>query len=367
MSVAYLANSKKDYKDLKIKNGKTEIWEDGMRTTGEAGTYEWWYTDAEFEDGTKVVAVFFTKNGFDVKKGACPTAILDITLPDGREIAEKISEGYGKKIRAKKDKCDVHVKDSYLTYVDGDYHLNFSTKDVTYNVVMKSLLPMWRPNTGHWYFGDKKFCWFVAQPSASVEGYMIINNKKTLLKGTGYHDHNWGDIAMNKVMNHWYWGRAKVGAYDIIACDIISEKKYGNTRLPVMMIGKDGIIIEDDQTKTAVIRSGTHQHIGTSKFMDDSIKYMQPSKDENYTIEYVREKDILVKSLLDGPPTGGGKERSTILKGAAKLLGINPTYTRVIGKVYLTIEKNGNSEVIESEGLWEQMFFGANKNATINE
>jgi predicted secreted hydrolase len=28
-----------------------EKWEDGIRTSGEKGTYEWWYFDAHLDDG----------------------------------------------------------------------------------------------------------------------------------------------------------------------------------------------------------------------------------------------------------------------------------------------------------------------------
>jgi hypothetical protein len=38
-----------------------EKWEDGIRTSGEKGTYEWWYFDAHLDDGSTVVIVFFTK------------------------------------------------------------------------------------------------------------------------------------------------------------------------------------------------------------------------------------------------------------------------------------------------------------------
>lgn len=61
-------------------------------------------------------------------------------------------------------------------------------------------------------------------------------------------------------MNHKYWGRAKIEDYNIIACDIISEKKYGNERLPVLMIAKDGKILEDDQSKTRIYRGDTYYH-----------------------------------------------------------------------------------------------------------
>jgi hypothetical protein len=165
---------------------------------------------------------------------------------------------------------------------------------------------------------------------------------------------------MNEVVNHWYWGRAKVGDYNIINCDIISEEAYGYTRLPIIMIAKDGEIIEDDQSKTIVERSDTYQHEVTGKFMDNNITYIHPSDDGIiYTIQYERHEDIVTSSLLDS--------LSQPKKFLAKLLGANPTYVRVLGDVTLTINDNGEETVVESEGLWEQMFFGNNEDAVIDD
>lgn len=360
---AKLLSSLDAYARLNILEDETQIWEDGMRTTGDEGTYEWWYTDAEFEDGTTIVTVFFTKNGFDVPGEAHPLATITVTYPDGTTTNRTVSEDEGTVLNASTELCDIEIGTTSLKYIDGDYLLSFVDDGLEYEVLMESKLPMWRPDTGHWFFGDEEedfFAWFVAQPSSYITGTLTIDGSTQTLVGTGYHDHNWGNIPMNEVINHWYWGRAKIGEYDIIACDIIAEEAYGNIRLPVMMIAKDGEIFEDDQSKTIVERSDTYQHAVTNKFMDNNITYTQPSDDGIvYTIEFKREKDIVTASMLDG--------LSQPTKLFAIIMGANPTYVRVLGEVNLTVNDNGVQETVESEGLWEQMFFGSNKEATINE
>jgi hypothetical protein len=250
-----------------------------------------------------------------------------------------------------------------ITFSDGKYYLNYEDDVIKYNVIMESTLPMWRPQTGHWYFGEEDkdfFAWFVAQPASIITGTLEIDGKVSVLKGTGYHDHNWGNIPMNKIMNHWYWGRAKIGDYNVIACDIISEKKYGNERLPVIMIAKDGKILEDDQSKTRIYRGNTYYHEVTGKFMDNELKYIQPGKNhETYIIKYIRHKDIVSASMLESLPA--------YKQFLAKMLKANPTYTRVLGEVSIEVEKDGKKEIVKGEGLWEQMFFGNNKDAIIRE
>ncbi len=58
---ARLARTPEDYARIGIEPGAIKLWEDGMRTDGSPGTYEWWYFDAHLDDGAKLVVVFLTK------------------------------------------------------------------------------------------------------------------------------------------------------------------------------------------------------------------------------------------------------------------------------------------------------------------
>jgi len=59
---AYVAGDVSAYNKLNLKQGSTpEIWEDGIRTGGVKGTYEWWYFDTHLDDGSTMVIIFFTK------------------------------------------------------------------------------------------------------------------------------------------------------------------------------------------------------------------------------------------------------------------------------------------------------------------
>ncbi|MBE2221273.1 MAG: hypothetical protein IAF02_07020 [Anaerolineae bacterium] len=356
-----MATDDEHYEKIGIQKSQPEAWEDGMRTDGQEGSYEWWYVDSEFEDGTTIVTVFYTKDGFDVPGPAQPTVYIDITYPDGTVVHEGFSEEAGNVIDASTEIADVQIGESYLRDIGGAYELKFASGDVVYEAIMETTIPMWRPATGHWFFGDDEenfFAWVVAQPSSNIQATLTVGDTTTELTGTGYHDHNWGNIGMNEVMNHWYWGRAKVGEYDVITADIISEEAYGYTRVPVIMVAKDGEVIADNQENLVVERADTIQHPETGKFMDNHITYILADDDDTeYRIEYIREEDIVVASLLESLPAGQ--------KFLANLLGANPTYVRILGDVILTVTEGENVTKIEQEGLWEQMFFGNNTEAYI--
>lgn len=358
---AFLDKSNNSYKQLGISK-EPAIWEDGMRTSGGRGTYEWWYFDAQYHDGTKIVVIFYTKNGFDVRGISNPTASIDITFPNGKNIVRYISESKGQTIRASRDKCDVNIAQSSIKYSNGNYLICFIDGDVEYNCVMKPKLPMWRPGTGHWCFGknNEYFAWIVALPSADISATLKVCRETFELNGNGYHDHNWGNVHIRKLMNHWYWCRAIIGPYTIIACDIITQKKYGYTRLPVIMLAKDGVILDDNEEKTQIKRLETQHHPITKKFIDNNLTFIQQVDNEvKYQIEFKRDHDILAFNMLD---INGTSQNKTSI---AKAMGINPTYVRCTGKVKLTVEEKEKKETFEKEGLWEQMFFGSNKDAII--
>lgn len=356
-----LAYISKDYG----RHGITEtpsMKEDGMRTDGKEGSYEWWYTDAEFDDGTTVVVTYYAKYRFDIDGPAHPTMTIDLSLPDGTKIHEMYSDPKGTVINAKKGVCDVTIGDSHIKYVDGHYEVYVKYKDIEYKGIMKSTQAMWRPNSGHVYVGkeDKDyFAWVIAQPSATVTATLDYKGKKTELTGSGYHDHNWGNIAMNKIVNHWYWARASIEGYNIIAAQVVTEKEAAFTSVPVFMVAKDGKLIEDDNSKTIIKREKTVEHEVTGKFYDDHITFIQEAKDgTKYTIELLRKYDIKAYQHIN--------DIKGFKKVIGKLMGIKSSYIRSVGDVILTIEKDGKKEVFkEDHGIWEQMHFGNNKDAHV--
>ena len=363
---AFLARDQKHYDSLGIGRDPSPK-EDGLRTSGQEKTYEWWYFDSEFKDGTKVVAVFYTKHKFDVKGPAHPTVVLDISLPDGRKISKEASDERGKLIRASRDKCDVQVKDSFMRYKEnGNYEVHVAIDDITFDCLMKPKAPMWRPGTGFAYYGDamdKYLAWFVAVPAADLTAKLAMGSQVKDLEGSGYHDHNWGNEEMQNLINHWYWARVVFDNYTMIASDEATTKKYGYTRLDAFMLAKDGKIIDDNEKTVKIIRSGTIQHPVTKKFMDNNLTWIQKTSDgTTYKIDLIRKADLINIDLLQMSGL------SNFMIRVARLMGENPTYIRLTGDAILTItDKDNKEQKIKTTAIWEQMHFGKNKEAIIND
>lgn len=352
------AEDYKSYCDLGLEK-EVMRWEDGIRTTGDKNSFEWWYFDAEYENGFKIVVIFYTKNRFDFTGNANPTVSIDITLPNGQVICNYTSEGYGQRIRAAKENCDVKINDCNISFKDNQYSVYYKNDEIEYKCNMEVELNMYRPNTGHIFFNENKkdyFAWMVAAPKAKAKGTLKIKGILWNLKGIGYHDHNWGTIKMDKYINNWYWCRANVGPYTIVANDIITEKENDFSRIPSIYIAKDGEILEEDYSNTIIKRERTIQHPLSCKTIDNKIIFIQKGKDNtNYIIEFERDHDIFASSLLRVM----GKSNIQLFFDLIKKS--NPTYLRCVGIVRLTVEEDNKKTIYESEAIWEQMFFGKNK------
>ena len=94
------------YEKMGLKKGQVEIWEDGMRTDGSKGTYEWWYFDSHYPDGTKLVIFFFSKSPIAVDGPVKPMTTMELTLADGTKYSEEVYATIADSYYAR-ERCDV--------------------------------------------------------------------------------------------------------------------------------------------------------------------------------------------------------------------------------------------------------------------
>lgn len=252
-------------RELLERDGLTEavaLWEDGQRADTSRGFFEWWYFDAHFDDGSTVVIVFSTKPLLECNGPLKPNVFLTLMRPDGTKISH-VPIFAADQFSASKTSCDVQIGPNWTR---GDLHqyqvhveLNPSIgQAVNADLMFKGIVPPWRPGTGNAYFGDLEhyFAWLPAIPYGNVEGTIAYDGQTHTVQGTDYHDHNWGNVGLNEVMDHWYWGRAHLGEYTLIFVEQIAAARFGHTRMPVFMLAKgDQIVISESQPLTMQARN----------------------------------------------------------------------------------------------------------------
>ncbi|MDR2090873.1 MAG: hypothetical protein LBP62_04385 [Clostridiales bacterium] len=348
---SYIASGD-SYEKLGLKK-EPALWEDGFRTGGAEGTYEWWYFDAHFGDGTKVVIVFYTKRMMTPGAPLSPYVTIDLDTADGLHLEERV-ETRDITFSAAKDGCLVRLGDSYIIREEsGLLRVRYSDKTITVDAVLKPSLPFWRPETGHIFFGERDyFAWLPSVPAGAADVTISLNGKVSEHKGgTGYHDHNWGNKPMNKLMNHWYWGRAEVGRYNVISSYITGEKAYGYNEYPIFMLAKDGKILADDGNKLKFTAAEEFIEEVTGKPVHGKLIYDYTDGNTRYTVTYKREKSLINFKMIE--------QLKGIVKLGAKLIGFSGAYHRFSGSVSVERYENGvKTDEASASAVWELMYFG---------
>lgn len=163
---ASIAVSDADYRRIGIQPDRVAVWEDGARTDGGSGTYEWWYFDAHLDDGAKLVVVFMTKDLSAPKKPLSPVIRLNLDLPDGRGhsfVRDFPSESFS----ASPDRADVTIAGNTFVGDLKHYEIHVRVDDVRVDVSLDAEIRPWRPGAGCLVFGEQRdleFSWLPAVP-----------------------------------------------------------------------------------------------------------------------------------------------------------------------------------------------------------
>lgn len=239
-------------------------YEDGRRVKVTDKTFEWWYFDTIMEDGSTCVVTFFSKPPFAVSP-LQPFLELNISTPKGKYYqAEAVNPG---RFSAATDRCKVIMGPNRVVDKKGDlrtYKLVAEAKSDSGELLKADLLfedwvPGWR--TGPYLPPDEAAkLWLGEQiviPSGTVRGTLTYGGKPHEVKGTCYHDHQWGGGAPQMQeglsVTSWYWGRARAGDHSIVFAQILGRVGSG----PIVPVGAlfmfaCGTRMTYDDTLTAV-------------------------------------------------------------------------------------------------------------------
>jgi hypothetical protein len=170
-----------------------------------ADYYEWWYSDFKFDNGWTAVAVWHYSDW--LKKPRVPSVEISIYDPDGKRYYEETVVGAGKAVASEKI-CDVKIGTHHFHQKGNQYHLSVNSKKAGAELIMTAVAPPFFISPGGIYSegGDEHF-WCVPIPRGIAEGSLFVEGKELKVKGTCYHDHNWGSCDMNRNFGGWTWGR----------------------------------------------------------------------------------------------------------------------------------------------------------------
>ena len=352
--LAVTASSDADYERLGLARRDIKPWEDGARTDDRPGTYEWWYFDAHLEDGAKLVVVFMDKDLATPQKPLEPTIRLNLDLADGRSF-EKFVTFDPKVWSSAKDHADVRIGENRFAGDLHTYRITANLDDIAVDITLEAEVPSWRPETGYMLFGrdrNLEFSWLPSVPQGKVTAAYSIGDERHETTGTGYHDHNWGNVGLLEIIHDWYWARGQAGPYSVIASYITAHEKYDYAALPVFMLARDGVLIGDDPTRLTFEALGTYTDSATRKPVANITRYSNGTDAERDVVTFSRHRDLSRNRMIEG--------LHGVKRAAAELLRFDGAYLRFSGDI--RVEHYVGSEIVDQfateDAIWELMYFG---------
>ena len=207
---------------------------------------------------------------------------------------------------------------------------------------------------GRVYFGandEHYFAWLASVPQGAVSVQLNNGGRTERLTGIGYHDHNWGDVAMPRLMNHWYWGRAQAGPYSIIASYSTAGHNYGDAEIPTFLLTRGETVVAEDPGKVSFHLEDVHIDQHSGKPVGNVVVYDYADGQDRYRVSFHRAETIMDRKLID--------EISGLKHVLARLKGFDGAYLRFTGTVQLEHFVNGDKvEDVSDHGIWELMYFG---------
>jgi hypothetical protein len=352
--LAVTASSDADYARLGLARRDIKPWEDGARTDDRPGSYEWWYFDAHLEDGAKLVVVFLDKDLATPQKPLEPTIRLNLDLPDGRTF-EKLVTFDPAVWSSARDHADVRIGDNRFTGDLHTYRITAAVDEIAVDITLEGEVASWRPETGYMLFGEDRnleFAWLPSVPQGKVTATYSIGDERHETTGTGYHDHNWGNVGLIEIVHDWYWARGQAGPYSVIASYITAHEKYDYAAIPIFMLARDGVLIGDEPSHLKFEALGPYTDSVTGKPVANVTRYTYGTDDERYVVTFSRHRDLARNRMIEG--------LHGVKRAAAELLRFDGAYLRFSGEV--RVEHYQGAEIVDEyateDAIWELMYFG---------
>jgi hypothetical protein len=337
---ALIGTEPRHYERLGLVPGVIEEWEDGLRTAAADGTFEWWYFDTHLDDGSTVTAEFHTKPPYlSPRAPLTPFVLFTRTAPDGSRT-ERTYLGDPAEFTASEHGCDVTIGPNTFRGDRNGYAVHVEIEDLVADFALSAEVPPWRPETGHVFFGEQEeryIAWLPVVARGAVDAVLTVDGQRETRSGTGYHDHNWGNVAPRKVLDHWYWGRARVGDYTVVTLMFVSGADYAYVPLPAFMVAKDGRIIASAVGSDQISFAGS-----------DAVAHPETGVPVHQRLEY----RVVAGAQAFGVTFEHPRNVHTLDLGAAG------AYLRFIGDVTVEHDDGSGASTQTGRTLWELLYFG---------
>jgi carotenoid 1,2-hydratase len=266
---------------------------DRLHTMESSGSYEWWYFDAESDNGDWVITVIYFVgipmspyyiNEYLAGKECLATNHTGIVVSvyhRGKRVGYSFIHGDSTQlsyVQKANHTYTLNIGLSQLTFDDNEYNLNIDTSSETWEHQSLQCKFSFKPNyslpeksvnsNAPTTNGESAHTWVLVAPDCNVEGEIHLTEynsevMKIPFRGRGYHDHNFGLRPLHKDWNEWYWGRIYMGNISVIFY-ITPQSKLN--KLPNTENVQTIIVCQDGQSEIYSITSSTFDKVSVNLF-----------------------------------------------------------------------------------------------------
>jgi hypothetical protein len=318
-----------------------------MVTNPIPGTFEWWYFQGQFTDGSKTQITFFTKPDFDNKGPLQPSFNIGVTTLNGTQLGGGANVDISQ-FKAARNTLNVTMGKNWAR---GDLntttlHIAPTQNGVGADLVFKSAAPPTRfGGSGMWFF-DPSLTRFSAtndpMPFAKVAGNLTYGGQTHKVQGTGYIDKQWGTVNFNDEYDGWYWSTGHYGNYTVDAFVQRTSAKFNHQQTQDLYLAKGNgpskVLVETMQNVNA-ITSGKNITAPPGIHSYPEVLKLQWKKGTNSATLTLTDPKILVS-------------RSPTVNTNATIYGY-PQYLRLGGTGTLNVQWNGTNETASAPAIWE--------------
>ena len=316
-----LRSTEAEYRHFGLKKDSVETWEDGRRTPQDGKHFEWWYFDARLEDGTKLI-IWFSDNWFYGDQDR--KVALEITRPGATPIIQRRS--YSDLGQFSKTAPVVRIGTHSFSGDLTEYRIKIDARELNgfgCELIFKRQAPPYRPGTGIIGGKGKEFGWLVAAPVADVSGTIEIPGQSLTVRGTGYHDHNWGNVSPVTLFDHWWWSRANIDGQAVIASRVRGTQEFAREEIATLYIAdQSGIRVNAYGAKVKVMIGPESAHLDPrhTRSVPSALEFIA-SSGERAHYQLATDQHLLLSSDLLS-------YLSSLKAFWVRIMGRQPWYTR---------------------------------------
>lgn len=329
-----------------------QSWENGMRTNPMPGTFEWWYLQGTFADGSRAQIVYQTKPWMDNNGPLQPYIIISIQTPNGTLLQDQVKVD-AHQFNAARNTLNVTMANNWLR---GDLntiklHVATTRNGIGADLVFTSAAPPTRfGGSGIWYFDPsltRISAMNDAMPYAIVNGNLTYDGKPHPVQGTGYHDQQWGTVNWNQDYDGWYWSTGHYGNYtvDMFSFDMPTSSAFNNQQTQAFYLAKGNgpskVLVETMEGITAHASGGNITAPGGVHTYPKILTLQWKNGSDSATLTLTNPKILVAVS--------------PVVNTNATING-DPQYIRLNGTGTLNVNWTGSNETASAPAIWEVIY-----------